>query len=238
MKKFIVLTLTFICVFSLVLASCNQNKTTSPEDDDVPVGLGTLNSNSGTGTGTETSAQNLEWIEKSENVYVYNCQSLAVRSAMDFDDDKNIVTYFKFGYKAERIRYNDLWSVIKYNGQEHYVGTSRLTTDTGSVLFNSKSEIVTLKKAWNLRDFTDATGKYNNIRVFAGTDNKAGDTYKLTGISFNGMWARFEIPDGKDDDGNDKVRVVYGYNYSEYIDIKVETTTTTTATTTTSEPQT
>jgi len=232
MKKFLVLILTFIFLFSLVLASCNaNNNTTLPDDDDdLPVGLMTTGTSGGTG-GTTVSGENLEWTEKTEDVYVYNCQSLAVRKEMNFDDAQNIDIYIKFGTKVQRIKYNSLWSVIMYEGKERYVGTAKLTTDTGSVLFDSKNETVTLVKSWNLRDFTDATGDYNNIRVFA-KDNKAGDTYKLTGISKNKMWARFEVTI------EETKYTIYGYNYTEYLsEYHVSNTTTTTVVTTTAVPQ-
>ncbi len=222
MKKFLVLTLTLICLLSLVLASCNNNNnTTTPidDDDDIRITLASTTVKGGTG-GTNNSA---EWVEVNEDVWVVNVLSANVRK--EKSQSATSLGICKLGEKYKRLGWDYDWSLIEFGGKQGYVLTVYLTTDNGDIVFNAVNQIriVTDPQGWYLRQRPDK----NNSLLIAPKDAEL----KQTGISLSGKWARFEYK-LTEDKGNLKAGdtvILYAYDPDASSVVKQSSQTTTTS---------
>ena len=107
------------------------------------------------------------WIEDSARTFVYvRVDMLNVRSDASVASN-TLVGVIRFGESYTRVKYNSQWTVISYNGQNCYVSTAYLTTDSGSVLFDDiipKTMYVNVEATlnlacWMLRPRTYRSGK-------------------------------------------------------------------------------
>ena len=232
MKKFLVLSLTIICMLTLVLVSCNNNNnTTKPidDEDDIPVGLLTTSFKSGTGSSTNPT----EWTEVDEEVWVV---CIVRNRKKEKSKSSESLGACKLGEKYKRLGWDGDWSLIDFKGQQGYVLTAYLTNENGDIVFNNVNQIriVTANEGWYLRQRPDRNKDLSlNIVDSSLLIAPKGTELKQTGISLNGKWARFEYK-LTEDIGNLKAGetvTLYAFEPDASSTVKNVEQTTTTATT-------
>ena len=153
MKKFLALFLALITILSVSLVACgdkddkNPAATTDPNDD---IFTGDPSVTSGNDSGSDTTPTttlppvNLTYTEDTARTTVYvtygaNCN---IRTADN--DSATVVGSAAFGASYQRIKYNDVWTAINYNGQERYIQTKFLDTIAEKVSFSTIDPGVTV----------------------------------------------------------------------------------------------
>ena len=198
MKKFLALFLVLVMALSCLLISC-KGRGDDPEDTSDNEWVGTP---APTTTPTPTTAPNqpsrpsdqYSWTEDKASTTVYiRIDALNVRNDTIINDSTT-VGVAKFGESYTRIKYNDQWTMISYNGKECYVSTAYITTDNGSVVFkkvDEKTVYINVETTLNLRTSTYVTNpdgtKYES-NIYAPV--KRGVAVTQNGVSENGNWAR------------------------------------------------
>ena len=148
MRKFLVLALALIMIFSLVACKPpvdtedpNSSDTdpieTPPVTDDPNV---TDDTDDTSGEGDETDEPTgPEFTEVNETVYVYGTEVLNVRKEASADSEK--MGEMKEGEQVTRIGYNAEWSMISYYGETRYAHSDWLTTHA-PLEFEDKTDTV------------------------------------------------------------------------------------------------
>ena len=211
MKKFLALFLVLVMALTCVLVSCNKkpgegdSTSASSEDDGWMTPPPATTTEAPTEAPTVTTAPDkpstdYTWTTDSASTKVYvRIDALNVRSDT-LMTEQVIVGTVKFGESYTRVKYNDQWTVISYNGQERYVSTAYITTDSGSVVFDDiteKTVYINVEATLNLRTSTFVTmpdGTKYDGNIYAPV--KRGVAVTQTGVSKNGNWARVKY-DGK-----------------------------------------
>ena len=209
MKKFLALFLVLVIALTCVLVSCKKNEgdgstTTTTEDEGWMTPPPATTTEAPTEVPAVTTAPDkpstdYTWTTDSASCTVYvRVDALNVRSDTLMNDNV-IVGTVKFGESFTRVKYNDQWTVISYNGQERYVSTAYVTTDSGSVVFDDiteKTVYINVEATLNLRTSTYVTNpdgtKYDG-NIYAPV--KRGVEVTQTGVSKNGNWARVKYDD-------------------------------------------
>ena len=202
MKKFLVLFLVFVMALSCVLVSCDKGngdaKNTTDDGAWIP-----QNTSAVTTTGAATTittvgnkpASDYTWTDDTANTMVYvRVDQVNVRSDTLVNDSTYVGTA-KFGESYQRVKYNEQWTVISFNGQERYISTAYITTDNGSVVFDDLAEektmYVNVESTLNLRTSTFVTNpdgtKYDGNIAAPVT---RGVSVVQIGVSKNGNWAK------------------------------------------------
>lgn len=205
MKKFLALFLVLVMALTCVLVSCNKKPGNGDSTSATSEDEGWMTPPPATTTEAPTEAPkattapgkpstDYTWTTDTASTKVYvRIDALNVRSDT-LMTEQVIVGTVKFGESFTRVKYNDQWTVISYNGQERYVSTAYITTDSGSVVFEDveeKSMYINVEATLNLRSSTyhtnpDGTTFTDNILVPL---KRAVVVTKLQ-ESKNGSWAK------------------------------------------------
>ena len=201
MKKFLVLFIALVMALSCVLVSCDKGGETPDNTDDgawIPQNTPAVTTPAAT-TAPEAGnkpSSDYTWTDDAAGTTVYvRIDAVNVRSDTLVNDNTKVATA-KFGDSFKRIKYNDQWTVISYNGQERYISTPYVTTDNGSVVFDEVAEktmYINVEATLNLRTSTfvtnpDGTKYEDNIA----TPVKRGVAVVQIGVSKNGNWAKIK----------------------------------------------
>ena len=204
MKKFLALFLVLVMAFSCVLVSCNNDSKDPIDDEENEEGLIGLGTEAVTTAATTTddgviaitttpSGNNVgsDYIFEDVNETVYvRIDALNVRSEASTADDTWRGTVY-FGQSFKRIKRNAAWSLIEYEGNQYYVDSRYVTTDSGSVIFKDdeaeSTVYVNVENTLNLRTSTYTADGYNgNIRYAV----KRGVALTRIATSTNGNWVK------------------------------------------------
>lgn len=209
MKKFLALFFALVMALSCVLVSCggtgDDPENTTDDGEWIPQNTPAPTTTASTTLPAATTAPNkpstdYTWTEDTAGATVYvRIDAVNVRSDTIVNDTTYVGTA-KFGESYKRVKYNDQWTVIVYNGQNRYISTAYITTDNGSVLFDAVTEktmYINVEATLNLRTSTfvtnpDGTKYQDNID----TPVKRGVAVTQIGVSKNGNWAKIKY-DGK-----------------------------------------
>ena len=207
MKKFLVLFLALVMALSCVLVSCNKGGDDPADTSDggewipqnTPPAVTTAPVTTAPESGNKPSSD-YTWTEDTASTTVYiRVDKLNVRSDTIVSESTYVGTA-KFGESYKRVKYNDQWTVISFNGQDRYVSTAYVTTDNGSVIFDEiteKTMYINVEATLNLRTSTFVTNP-DGTKYDANIDTpvKRGVSVTQIGVSKNGNWAKIKY-DGK-----------------------------------------
>ena len=200
MKRFFALFLVLVLAFSCILVSCKKDEPVEDDgedDGDSFIGINvttaptTLDPNGG-----NTSAD-FTWTDDENGTTVYvRAVALNLRSDTNLSD-ATLVDTAEFGQSFKRVKYNDVWTLVQVDQDQYYVKTSFITTDPGSVIFNTEepTTVYVTKDSLFLRTSTlykVGTERYeDNI----GATVQKGAALTRVATSQNGMWIRVEYTD-------------------------------------------
>ena len=209
MKKFFALFLVLVTVLSCILVSCDKDgegdgSSTTSADLGIVVPSGTT---AATTTGDRSvvdpgrDSSEYDWTADTASATVYiKVDALNVRNNTIVNDSTYVGTAY-FGQSFTRVKYNEQWTVISFNGNECFVSSAYITTDGGSVLFDEideKTMYINVESTLNLRTSTYVTNpdgsKYTD-NIYAPV--KRGAEVVQIGVSKNGNWAKVKY-DGKE----------------------------------------
>ena len=151
MRKFLVLALALIMIFSLVACNSDVNTDDSSADITDPIVGPETDEPQNTGDETEDTTdtsdvapeteapQGPEFTEVNETVYVYGTDVLNVRQEASADSEK--MGEMKEGEQVTRTGYNAKWSRISYYGNTYYASSDYLTTHA-PLEFDDKTDTV------------------------------------------------------------------------------------------------
>lgn len=206
MKKFLALFLVLVMALTCVLASCNKGgddpENTTDDGEWIPQNTPAPTTTAATTipAATDKPATDYTWTEDTAGTTVYvRADSVNVRSDTLVNENTKVGTV-KFGESFKRVKYNDQWTVIVYNGQNRYISTAYITSDNGSVVFEEVAEktmYVNVEATLNLRTSTYVTnpdGTKYDANIYAPV--KRGVAVVQIGVSKNGNWAKIKY-DGK-----------------------------------------
>lgn len=150
MKKFLAIFLALITILSVSLVACgdsNEPADTKDPNDDIWTGDPVTTTDPATTTTapvTTLPPVNLTYTEDTARTTVY--VTYGANCNIRVDDNKNaaVVGMAAFGSSYQRIKYNDVWTVISYNGQERYIQTKFLDTIVEKVTFSTIDPGVTV----------------------------------------------------------------------------------------------
>ena len=204
MKKFLALFLVLVMALSCVLVSCGkdgEDPNASTSDDGAWIAPSTQATTTAATTpepvSTSKPSTEYTWTDDTASTTVYvRIDALYIRNDT-LMDDKTIAGTAKFGDSFTRVKYNDQWTMISYNGKNCYVATAFITTDNGSVKFDDVAEktmYINVEATLFLRTSTytknpDDTRYEDNIY----SSVKRGVAVTQTGVSKNGNWARVKF---------------------------------------------
>ncbi len=241
MKKTIAILLALMTMLSFSLMACNKKGNNSGNTDDLDndnfaPSSGTNSTNSsdtengtGDGTGTGNNSGNLSgnWVAKAGTVYLIAKSN--IRSATDMKDS-SIITNLEAGTALERVRTNNIWDEVTYDGKTAYVLSYRVASSKNEFEFidytGDDIKEIHVKPASgnntpqiNLRSTpmfpTSATvEKYSSEDNVVCTINGVGTAngeLKVVGINKSGTILKVTF-DGKDVKGNERKGTFYiGY---------------------------
>lgn len=244
MKKTIAILLALLTMLSFSLMACNKKGNNSgntndlDNDDNFAPSSGTNAQNSSdTGNGTGNNGSNTgnnnggnlsgNWVAKAGTVYLIAKSN--IRSATDMKDS-SIVTSLEAGTPLERVRTNNIWDEVTYDGKTVYVLSYRVASSKNEFEFidyiGDDIKTIHVKPASgnntpqiNLRSTpmfpTSATvEKYSSEDNVVCTINGVGTAngeLKVIGINKSGTILKVTF-DGKDVKGNDRKGTFYiGY---------------------------
>ena len=198
MKRFLALFLVLVLAFSCVLVACKKDEPVEDDDDDDNggfIGIATTTAAPTTADPSATSqlpnsgtASDYEWTDDANGAMVYvvvDCVS--VRTYTNTSDATYRATA-NFGESYKRIKYNSVWTLIDYKGNQYYIATQYVTTDNGYVVFTNDAEETTVYvTASTLALRTNTYTEYDkNIKTYV--SNGAALTKIAT--SANGKWIK------------------------------------------------
>ena len=200
MKRFLALFLVLVLAFSVVLVSCKDNteepEDTSDEEEFEGIGVGGTTTADPTSTTTTAPTGNTHtdftWTEDPNGTMVYVwVNGVSVRSDTNSDKSATNNTWratANFGESYKRIRYNDTWTQIDYNGNQYYISSKYITTNDGKIVFTpdeAETTVYVISAALNLR-----TSTYTEENVNLVTDLVKGDALTRIATSKDGTWIK------------------------------------------------
>lgn len=228
MKRFfaLFLVLVFVLTAAFALTSCKKDKQDDgndvPDDGDL---VGMMNTTAASTTDASTTvatddktAEDYTWTDDANGTAVY-VRVLALNVRKDANYSAAKAGEVKFGESYTRVKYNDEWTVISYKGNNCYVATRFLTTDSGAVTFDKvedKTMYIDVNNTLFLRNSpyfetnTDGSRYEDNIILTL----KRGAEVKQTGISKNGEYAKITFTYT---DNADKQVTVEGYCHASFL---------------------
>ena len=201
MKRFLALFLVLVLAFSCVLISCKKND--DPVDDDGDddgegfIGIATTTAATTTAGPASTDLPNAgtstdyTWTDDANGTTVYVVvDGVSVRS----DTNTSEATYkhtANFGESYKRIKYNDVWTLIDYKGNQYYIASQYITTDNGYITFTNDAEETTVYvTASSLALRTNTYVDYDkNIRTYV----NYGTELTRVATSANGKWVKVRV---------------------------------------------
>lgn len=156
MKKFLALFLALITILSVSLVACGKKdgestNTTAPNDDlwtGAPIEPGTDSGSDSTPV-TTLPPVDLTWVEDTARTTVYVTYGHNCNIRTEDSTSSTIVGEAVFGQAFQRIKYNDVWTVIEYNGNQRYIQTAFLDTIVEKVTFEPVENLTVYVKPGN-----------------------------------------------------------------------------------------
>lgn len=198
MKKLLIAMLALITALSISLAACDKDKDKEPVDDDPDDEFVVRDDEDDTTTLSEgdgtTKTPSGTWVETNDTVYVLT--DCYIRSAAS--KTSNTVGTATMGTALQRVKTNDTWDEITYNGATAYILADLTTESQQRATFDDKSaenKYLHVKSGvtLNLRTsplFPEHTNLYDNGAGSINETHTAANTLKLLAISQDNAWAK------------------------------------------------
>ncbi len=208
MKRFLALFLVLVLAFSCILVSCNKkNEPDDEEGEDSGEGFIGISTTTAAPVTLDPASPELpssgtatdyEWTDDTNGSMVYVVvDGVSVRTDTNTAPD----TYrnkANFGESYKRIKYNDVWTLIDYKGNQYYIATKYVTTDNGYVTFTEDAEettvyVIASSLALRTNTYTDVDDDNKpytgNIRTYVAY----GVEMTKVATSANGKWIKVRV---------------------------------------------